>query len=425
MKKLNILFVTVIIFTFQIYSKETNVPTVQLQLEDLNKYWKNKNLEYPVLKQKILLTGDVALIQMHLSLVEKTIRDKKVDHLSQEQKLNRIKCLDILHDYSATGIFPKNLYHSKRTPYFIDKYGTACAVGQLIISTGFGEFANKVMQENNNGYIYELNSKYPEIKEWANVYGFTMDELAWIQPCYCPIGSPATLDVTCNGGNNGYFVPNATQGPPPYSYNAWYWWSGSNWVTLFCGGCDLIAGNYKCTVIDGIGTPHDYFATINQPSSISVTKSRTNDDGLCNGAASVTASGGTPGYSFLWTPGGYTNDSINNLCQNTYTVTITDNNGCISSDTVNINFAIGIDNSYLNSCQVSIYPNPISDKFFIKTNTTEKITVDLYDVNGRHVFNISSYELESINIENLDNGAYTLKIKSGERVINKKLFILR
>ncbi len=75
--------------------------------------------------------------------------------------------------------------------------------------------------------------------------------------------------------------------------------------------------------------------------------------------------------------------------------------------------------------QINIYPNPTSDQFYIETNETDKLTVDLYDVNGRHVFNARVSDKESINIETLDNGAYTLVIKTADRIINKKLVILR
>jgi hypothetical protein len=46
--------------------------------------------------------------------------------------------------------------------------------------------------------------------------------------------------------------------------------------------------------------------------------------GTCNGAASVTASSGTPPYHYLWQPGNDTSANISNLCAGTYNVTVTD-----------------------------------------------------------------------------------------------------
>ncbi|MGZ3864347.1 MAG: T9SS type A sorting domain-containing protein [Bacteroidia bacterium] len=71
------------------------------------------------------------------------------------------------------------------------------------------------------------------------------------------------------------------------------------------------------------------------------------------------------------------------------------------------------------------YPNPTADQFFIDANTTNKINVDLYDVNGRHVYSANVMDKSSINVSGLDDGIYTLTIKTVDRVINKKLVIVR
>jgi hypothetical protein len=90
-----------------------------------------------------------------------------------------------------------------------------------------------------------------------------------------------------------------------------------------------------------------------------------------------------------------------------------------------INSVAGINESTTNSSQAHIYPNPTGDQFFIEANTTDKLSVDLYDVNSRHVFNASVMDKSSINVAALSNGAYTLTIKTADHIINKKLVILR
>jgi len=83
--------------------------------------------------------------------------------------------------------------------------------------------------------------------------------------------------------------------------------------------------------------------------------------------------------------------------------------------------------SYLNntSNQIIVYPNPTSDQFFVETNTADNLNVDLFDVNGRHVFSANVSNKENLNVATLDNGAYSLTIKTADRIINKKLVILR
>ena len=60
---------------------------------------------------------------------------------------------------------------------------------------------------------------------------------------------------------------------------------------------------------------------------------------MCNGdLGSVTANGtgGTPGYRYLWTPGGQTNATATGLTPNTYTVAITDSRGCTGTVRVSV-----------------------------------------------------------------------------------------
>ena len=117
------------------------------QLVGLNKYWiSNSHVVIPS-PGKAFHT-EQELIQIHLQLVEQELRNRETKHLNDAQKQKRKAALDILHQYWQKGIFPQNLFHTSRTPYFIDHIGTACAVGQLIIETGNEEIANKISIEN-------------------------------------------------------------------------------------------------------------------------------------------------------------------------------------------------------------------------------------------------------------------------------------
>ena len=176
------------------------------QLIELNQNWEHFNLV--ALDNDYNYTNEVDLIKLHLSLVEDELRRNTPSNLSAIQKQNRITCLDILNKYWNNGVFPKNTFHSARTPYFIDIYGTYCAVGYLIKETGFDDIAQKIHKENNYGYIKDLKKEYKEIDTWAYEYGFTTDELAWIQPSYniyyypymCIANTPTNQAVIINEG---------------------------------------------------------------------------------------------------------------------------------------------------------------------------------------------------------------------------------
>lgn len=75
--------------------------------------------------------------------------------------------------------------------------------------------------------------------------------------------------------------------------------------------------------------------------------------------------------------------------------------------------------------KISIYPNPTNSIFKITTNTSEKLTLDLYDINGKHLFNKHFVGAADIDVNYLDNGIYTLTVICSSGTINKKLVIAR
>src|SRR5206468_2809230 len=106
-------------------------------------------------------------------------------------------------------------------------------------------------------------------------------------------------------------------GTPVYTYN----WTPSGGNTANATG--LCAGTYTCTITDANGCTITKIFTITQPTAITLTTSSTS--ALCgspNGSATVTASGGTPGYSYNWAPSGGTNANATGLTGGSYTVTV-------------------------------------------------------------------------------------------------------
>ena len=77
-----------------------------------------------------------------------------------------------------------------------------------------------------------------------------------------------------------------------------------------------------------------------------------------------------------------------------------------------------IENSASNPIQ--IYPNPASEKVYIKANELE--AVELFDLQGKKI-NAKLTADHSINISTLPNGVYILKLKVNGKVISKKLII--
>lgn len=139
-------------------------------------------------------------------------------------------------------------------------------------------------------------------------------------------------NVSCNGGNNGSATTTPSGGNPAYTYS----WLPSGGNAQTANG--LTAGTYTVTVTDANGCSVVDIITVSEPTLLTTTSSQTNI--LCNGAstgnATVTPSGGTPNYTYAWSPSGGNAATANNLSAGTYTCTVTDMNGCITTQTVTI-----------------------------------------------------------------------------------------
>ena len=66
-----------------------------------------------------------------------------------------------------------------------------------------------------------------------------------------------------------------------------------------------------------------------------LTKTDASCSGVCDGSATITASGGMPPYNYMWSNGG-TNSTEGGLCSGGYFVTVTDLNNCTSADSVTV-----------------------------------------------------------------------------------------
>lgn len=144
------------------------------------------------------------------------------------------------------------------------------------------------------------------------------------QPSALIASASAQTNVACNGGTTGSATVSATGGTGAYTYS----WSPSGGTAATASG--LAAGTYTVTVTDANLCSATQSFTIIQPTVLSATTASTSVScfGGSNGTASVTVSGGTPGYTYAWAPLGGSTSSINGRPAGNYTCTITDANGC-------------------------------------------------------------------------------------------------
>ncbi|MBK6995566.1 MAG: hypothetical protein IPH31_11795 [Lewinellaceae bacterium] len=161
------------------------------------------------------------------------------------------------------------------------------------------------------------------------------------------VASTIVNHVSCFGGNNGGLDLTVTGGTTPYTYD-WSHIPGNNNPQDIS---NLTAGIYTCTITDGAGCTKTTSTTITQATAINVTETHVNV--LCNvgnnGSIDLTVTGGTPGYTYIWSNGTTTQDP-SGLTAGTYTCTVTDAAGCtkITSASITQPAALNVTETHIN-----------------------------------------------------------------------------
>jgi Zn-dependent metalloprotease len=146
-----------------------------------------------------------------------------------------------------------------------------------------------------------------------------------------PVSSTFTqVNVLCNGGATGSINLTPAGGTTPYTYA----WTGPGSFTATTEDISsLSAGTYSVVITDANGTAGGCRATnsvtITEPTQLVISNTVTDVKcfGEANGAVNVTVSGGVTPYVYSWSNGPTSEDNLN-VIAGSYTLTVTDNNGC-------------------------------------------------------------------------------------------------
>ena len=164
---------------------------------------------------------------------------------------------------------------------------------------------------------------------------------------------PPTITLTpaqlvCNNICTGSVDLNVISENAPFTYQ----WNNGATTEDVTGLC---AGEYCVTVSDVNGCTAGGCITITQPSSLILTPDHTDNPcfGNCVGTASVTTTGGTAPYSYVW-ENGSTENNINGLCSGEYCVTVYDAHQCSTSVCISVSNALVL-NAEINSSNTSCF----------------------------------------------------------------------
>ena len=153
------------------------------------------------------------------------------------------------------------------------------------------------------------------------------------EPLPLTSGITDSSNISCYGLCDGWATVTPGGGILPYTY---LWDDDSLQTNDTANG--LCIGSYQVIVTDSNGCAVTSNVTLTEPTVLTSVIADSTDVsclGICNGAATVVASGGTPPYAYLW-PSTETTPIAGNLCAGNNTVTVTDANTCTSISSVSL-----------------------------------------------------------------------------------------
>jgi|GEM_PF-3157512 len=235
----------------------------------------------------------------------------------------------------------------------------------------------------------------------------------------------AMTDVSCNGGADGSILIATTGGTPPYSFN---WSNGANTEDL----TGLSAGTYEGTITDGNGCiltsgP----VVISEPAPILLSATHvdaTPSGGGTDGSIDLMISGGTTPYTYAWNNGATTED-LTGLSLGSYTVTVTDANGCTETYVQALGNTAVVDIDELQKFE--LFPNPTNGQTQIVLEFEKAVDLNIRIVNvlGQVIHEESDNQVKSnqytIDMTKAAAGTYFVHLLVEGAVRTKQLVVTR
>ena len=203
--------------------------------------------------------------------------------------------------------------------------------------------------------------------------------------------------ITCFGLTDGKIDLTVSGGVPPYTYK---WSNGPTTQDVE----NLDNGTYTVTVKDARGGEKQESFNLTDPAELKIAVTGTTDvkcKGDPSGAIDITVTGGTGAYTYLWNTGTNTQD-LEGITDGTYTVTVTDANGCTKTETITIaepDFGLQVAESITH--------------ILCHGEATGKIDLTVTGGSGTYTYQWSSGQTTRV-IENLTAGDYTVTVRDAE-----------
>jgi gliding motility-associated-like protein len=219
-------------------------------------------------------------------------------------------------------------------------------------------------------------------------------------------------NINCNADSTGDIQLTVSGGTGP---NYTYTWLPNVSATSFAGL--LKAGVYNITVTDQANCTKSISVTLTEPAqpvTVNVQSNNISCFGVTDGSITISASGGTPGYTYTWSPAVSTTNSATGLSAGNYTITVADSKNCSVVPIVSI--------SQPNQ-PLTITPSQTNLTCFQSNDGTVTATV----TGGTFPYN---YSWSAVSIGNSNSGTalsagnYTLTVTDDNGCTNTATFVL-
>jgi hypothetical protein len=227
--------------------------------------------------------------------------------------------------------------------------------------------------------------------------------------------------IPCHG-ETGWLSATPVTGAAPYQW-LWQGWPGTDSLAQPLG-----PGQYSVTVTDSYGcTASNTYPPMTEPGLLtaSIDSDPQTDLSQPNGAAELTnVAGGSPAfpplppYQFNWSTGGNNGGMesfIGGLTAGTYTVTVTDKNGCTLALEVVVDLMVGTADPSARA--LLLYPNPATDWVrVVLPEGTGACTVELLDASGRILQSLllpHAADKGQLDLQGLPGGSYWVRVLDG------------
>lgn len=228
--------------------------------------------------------------------------------------------------------------------------------------------------------------------------------------------STSKVDVTCEGGNDGVASGTATGGASGFTYE----WNDGSTNSANIG---VEAGSYVVTATDAAGC----FATDTvEVGFLFASPAFSFAQANVAGEASVTVNAGGAFDAYNWSNGA-TTASVTFTNSGTYSLTVSDTNGCSTTDTITVEiWPLGV--NQVEATSMSVYPNPSTGLFNLSLNNVpaDQIEIIVMNLNGQVVTTTSAKAsngvvTDVVDLSNQAAGVYLLQVNINGSVSTLRL----